>query len=97
MHDSEYRRKAPPLLCTLFSLTTGWSRIGDFAQRALSTVSDMRETIVNEDLEIDVLACVTSMPEISIQGIANESGRSFATVARVLKKSIGYIRAFTRT
>lgn len=44
------------------------------------------DTVINEDFEIDVLACVTSMPEISIRQIANESGRSFGTVARVLKK-----------
>ncbi|KAH6920544.1 hypothetical protein HPB50_028468 [Hyalomma asiaticum] len=34
------------------------------------------KAIVDEDIEIDVVACVTSMPELSIRQIADKCGRS---------------------
>lgn len=45
-----------------------------------------RKAIVDEDFEIDVVACVTSMPELSIRQIADQCGRSIGTVTNVLRK-----------
>ncbi|KAH8022853.1 hypothetical protein HPB51_006210 [Rhipicephalus microplus] len=41
-----------------------------------------RKAIVDEDFEIDVVACVTSMPELSIRQIADQCGRSIGTERR---------------
>ncbi|KAH6936858.1 hypothetical protein HPB50_023800 [Hyalomma asiaticum] len=44
------------------------------------------KAIVDEDFEIDVVACVTSMPERSIRQIAGKCGRSVGTITNVLRK-----------